>query len=173
VTLADRCRGIELILSDVDGVLTDGGIVYDDAGHEIKRYHVRDGFGIRAWQRVGKQFGIVTGRTSALVERRCQELGIDLVRQGTDDKLPAARELAAACGLKMSQVCFIGDDLPDVPVIREAGLGIAVADAATDARSAARFVTETAGGRGAVREVIELILRHQGLWPQVLARYGG
>ena len=153
--LEDRCRNIELVLSDVDGVLTSGGIVFDNQGIESKEFHIRDGLGIRLWQRAGFRFGILTARTSHIVRLRAVELGIDIVRQGFEDKLPVAQQIIAQQGLQMEQVCYIGDDLTDLPVIRRVGLGVAVSDAANEVRAAADWVTETAGGRGAVRELIE------------------
>ena len=169
--LEDRCRNIELVLSDVDGVLTSGGIVFDNQGIESKEFHIRDGLGIRLWQRAGFRFGILTARTSHIVRLRAVELGIDIVRQGFEDKLPVAQQLIAQQGLQMEQVCYIGDDLSDLPVIRRVGLGVAVSDAANEVRSAADWVTETAGGRGAVRELIETLLKAKNRWDDLIRRY--
>src|SRR5207237_6208792 len=107
MNLTDRCRRVELILSDVDGVLTDGGIWYDNQGVELKAFHIRDGLGIRLWQRAGFRFGILTARSSHIVKLRAGELGIDLVRQGFEDKLPAAQEMIRDCGLTPEKVCYI------------------------------------------------------------------
>jgi len=169
--LTDRCRRIELILSDVDGVLTDGGIWYDNQGVELKGFHIRDGLGIRLWQRAGFRFGVLTARTSHIVKLRTGELGIDIVRQGFEDKLPVAQEIARTCGLTPEQVCYIGDDLTDLPVIRFAGLGAAVADAVAEVRAASAIVTALPGGRGAVRELIEAILKAKGRWEDAIQRY--
>ena len=169
--LEDRCRNIELVLSDVDGVLTSGGIVFDNQGIESKEFHIRDGLGIRLWQRAGFRFGILTARTSHIVRLRAVELGIDIVRQGFEDKLPVAQQLIAQQGLQMEQVCYIGDDLSDLPVIRRVGLGVAVSDAANEVRSAADWVTETAGGRGAVRELIETLLKAKNRWDDLIRKY--
>jgi len=169
--LSDRCRRIELILSDVDGVLTDGGIWYDNQGVELKGFHIRDGLGIKLWQRAGFRFGVLTARTSHIVKLRTGELGIDIVRQGFEDKLPVAEEIARTCGLTPEQVCYIGDDLTDLPVIRFAGLGAAVADAVSEVRAAAAVVTTLPGGRGAVRELIETILKAKGRWEDAIQRY--
>src|SRR5262245_30054348 len=128
MSLAKLCEPIELILSDVDGVLTDGSIVFNNEGIEIKRFHIRDGLGIKLWQNAGGRFGIVTGRNSHIVNLRAAELGIQIVRQGTDQKLAAARDIAAQLKLDREQVCYIGDDLPDLPAIRFVGLGVSVAD---------------------------------------------
>ncbi len=165
------CRKIELILSDVDGVLTDGGITYDNQGIESKTFHIRDGLGIRLWSRAGKQFGILTARNSHVVKVRAAELDVNLVRQGFENKLPTALEIIAQEGLTPDQVCFIGDDLTDLPVIRSVGLGVAVADASAEVIKAAKYVTKTRGGRGAVRETIELILKSQGQWEDLLRSY--
>src|SRR5262245_35004609 len=141
MNLNDACRRVELILSDVDGVLTDGGIWYDNQGVELKGFHIRDGLGIKLWQRSGFRFGVLTARTSHIVKLRAGELGIDIVRQGFEDKLPVAQEIARTCGLSPEQVCYIGDDLTDLPVIRYCGLGAAVADAVAEVRAAAALVT--------------------------------
>jgi 3-deoxy-D-manno-octulosonate 8-phosphate phosphatase (KDO 8-P phosphatase) len=161
-TLAERCAAIELLVLDVDGVLTDGGIVYGDPGVEWKRFHVRDGSGLKFWQEAGKRVAIISGRTSRVVEMRAAELGISAVAQGAADKLAAYRALTAASGLTAAQACVVGDDVPDLPVLANCGLAVAVADACAEARAAAHYVTQMAGGQGAVREVIELILRCQG-----------
>lgn len=172
-TLAERCRRIELLVIDVDGVLTDGGIVYDDGGAETKTFHVRDGAGVRIWQMLGKRSAILSGRRSPVVERRAQEMGVDRVIQGASEKLPAFAELLAQERLAAGQACFVGDDLPDLPVLRNCGLAVAVPDACPEARQAAHFVTRTAGGEGAVRETVELILRCQGLWQGLVERFDG
>ncbi|MEX2176103.1 MAG: HAD hydrolase family protein [Pirellulaceae bacterium] len=169
--LTDRSRPIELILSDVDGVLTDGGIWYDNQGVEIKQFHIRDGLGIKLWQRAGFRFGVLTARTSHIVKLRAQELNIDLVRQGFEDKLPVAQEILRELRLAPEQACYIGDDLTDLPVIRHFGLGVAVADAAAEVRAAADYITQAAGGRGAVRELIEMILKSKLRWDDVIQRY--
>jgi YrbI family 3-deoxy-D-manno-octulosonate 8-phosphate phosphatase len=166
-----RCQAIELVLSDVDGVLTGGGIVFDNQGIETKQFHIRDGLGIKLWQRAGYKFGLVTGRSSHIVKMRAAELGIEIVRQTAEDKLPAAQEIIADLGLQLSQVCYIGDDLPDLPVIRACGLGVAVGDACYEVRQAAHHVTTLHGGAGAVRETIELILKAQHRWDALIQKY--
>jgi YrbI family 3-deoxy-D-manno-octulosonate 8-phosphate phosphatase len=173
MNLPSLCRPIELILSDVDGVLTDGGVVYDNQGIEIKKFHIRDGLGIKLWQRAGYKFGVLTARSSHIVKVRTSELGIDIVRQGFEKKLPVAEEILRQLGLAPEQLCYIGDDLTDLPVVRHAGLGVAVADAAEDVRGAASLVTKLPGGQGAVREVIELILKAKSRWDDVLQDYVG
>ena len=169
--LASRTKAIELILLDVDGVLTDGSVIYADDGSELKRFHVRDGSGLKLWRAAGKRAAIVSGRKSDAVERRAAELGISPVLQGRDDKLAALAEVLAATGLRPEQVCAVGDDLPDVPVLRRCGLAIAVADACEELRAVATYVTAAPGGRGAVREAIEWLLKSSGRWNELVARY--
>jgi YrbI family 3-deoxy-D-manno-octulosonate 8-phosphate phosphatase len=162
---------VQLLLLDVDGVLTDGGVTIDNVGVESKTFHIRDGLALRAWQRAGFRVGIVTGRTSRVVELRAAELGIEIVRQGVEDKLAVAAEVIERCGLSWEQTAFLGDDLPDLPVVMRCGVGAAVADACDDLRRAADVVTTLPGGRGAVRELIERMLKARGGWDAVVARY--
>jgi YrbI family 3-deoxy-D-manno-octulosonate 8-phosphate phosphatase len=171
MNLTDLCRPIELILSDVDGVLTSGGIWYDNQGVELKGFHIRDGLGIKLWQRAGFRFGVLTARTSHIVKLRAGELGIDIVRQGFEDKLPVAQEILRELRLAPEQVGYIGDELTDLPVIRFVGLGVAVADAAEEVRARASLTTRTAGGQGAVRELVETVLKAKGRWDDVIQRY--
>ncbi|MFH1266521.1 MAG: HAD-IIIA family hydrolase [Planctomycetota bacterium] len=166
-----QCRQIELILSDVDGVLTDGRVVLDNQGIETKRFHIRDGLGIALWHKAGYRFGMVTLRSSQVLKIRAAELGVEIVRQGADDKLAATREILEELGLSLPQLCYIGDDLPDLPAVRAAGLGVAVADAASELRRAADYVTTAPGGAGAVRETVELILKTQRRWDDVIQPY--
>lgn len=168
-----KCQSIELLLLDVDGVLTDGRLILDDRGVETKCFHVRDGTGIRLWQKAGYRAGLLTHRSSQVVRLRAAELGIEIVRQSTEDKLATTREVAQSLGLELEQVCYVGDDLPDLPAIRAVGFGVAVADAAAEVREAADHVTSAAGGAGAVREVIELILKSQQRWGQAVRDYAG
>jgi 3-deoxy-D-manno-octulosonate 8-phosphate phosphatase (KDO 8-P phosphatase) len=170
-SLRQRCAAIDVLVLDVDGVLTDGRIVYTDRGEEIKAFHVRDGSGLKFWRQLGKHVGIITGRSSPIVERRARELGIDAVTQGADDKRAALERMLREHGWERRQLCAMGDDLPDVPLLRASGLAVAVADACGEAKAAAHHVTQANGGHGAVREVIELLLRMQGRWHEVLARY--
>jgi 3-deoxy-D-manno-octulosonate 8-phosphate phosphatase (KDO 8-P phosphatase) len=165
-SLRERCLAVELLVVDVDGVLTEGGIVHGSTGLELKRFHVRDGFALERWRQAGKRAAVITGRSSPVVEVRAQELGIDNVIQGAAEKFPAYRHLLTQAGLAPQQVCYVGDDLPDLPALRDCGLAVAVADAAAELRASAHYVTRNPGGRAAVREVVELILRCQGLWRQ-------
>lgn len=169
--LEERCRRIELILSDVDGVLTDGGVIFDNQGIESKKFHARDGLGIKLWQKAGFPFGLLTARSSHIVKVRAAELNVGIVRQGLENKLPAAKQLIAELDLVPEQVCHIGDDLTDLSVIRHAGLGVAVADAADEVREAAQYVTKLPGGRGAVREVVELLLKSKNRWDDLIRNY--
>jgi 3-deoxy-D-manno-octulosonate 8-phosphate phosphatase (KDO 8-P phosphatase) len=171
MTFDERCRAIQLILSDVDGVLTDGGILYDNQGIETKRFHVHDGMGIRLWRKAGYRFGIITHRSSHIVKTRAAELGVDILRQGIDDKLQAMRDILDELKLAPPQVCYLGDDLPDLHVLRAVGLGVAVADACEELRQAAHFVTTARGGFGAVRETIERILKAQLRWEDLIQTY--
>ena len=168
-----KCQNIQLILSDVDGVLSDGTIWYDNHCIESKPFHARDGLGIDIWHLAGYQFGLVTGRSSQLVSHRAAELGMAIVRQGISDKLEAVREILEQQQLTFDRICFIGDDLPDLSPIRHAALGVAVADAVPEVIAAADYVTLHRGGCGAVRETIELILKHQQRWPDIVRHYGG
>ncbi len=170
-TADPRYQAIELILSDVDGVLTDGRIVFDNQGIESKRFHVRDGVGVKLWQKAGYRFGLITSRSSHIVKTRAAELGIELVRQGTRDKLTAMQQILDEFGLQPGQVCYIGDDLPDLAVVETVGLGVAVADACDELRQTADYVTVLAGGQGAVRETIELILKAQRLWDDLIQEH--
>lgn len=160
-----------MLVLDVDGVLTDGRIVYTDQGEELKAFHVRDGSGLKLWTSRGKRAAIITGRRSPIVERRAAELGIGPVVQGADNKKAAFVEMVRAAGLEMDQVSAIGDDLPDLPLLRRCGLAITVADGCPEAKEDADYVTEARGGCGAVREAIEWILRAQGVWEEIVARY--
>jgi 3-deoxy-D-manno-octulosonate 8-phosphate phosphatase (KDO 8-P phosphatase) len=169
--LAAYVAAIELLILDVDGVLTDGSVVYAEDLWEIKAFHVRDGSAIKWWRQAGKRVALISGRSSAAVARRAAELGIDHLVQGADAKLPALRTILAATGSRPDQVCAVGDDLPDLPLLRNVGLAAAVADAADEVRQAAHFVTSAPGGRGAVREVVEVLLKGQGRWQPVVERY--
>ena len=170
-TLAERCAGIELLVLDVDGVLTDGGIIYADDGVEVKAFHVRDGSGLKLWHQAGKRSALITGRTSRLVEVRAAELGVGAVVQGAADKRSAYAKVLAEAGLGPERACVVGDDVPDLPLLGSCGLAAAVADACVEARRVAHYVTRANGGRGAVREVIELVLRCQGHWQRLTESY--
>jgi 3-deoxy-D-manno-octulosonate 8-phosphate phosphatase (KDO 8-P phosphatase) len=171
MSVEQRCQPIELLLADVDGVLTDGRVVVNNQGIETKQFHIRDGMGIRLWQKAGYRFGVVSLRSSQIVKMRAAELEISIVRQGAVDKLATTLEILAEHGLSPQQACYIGDDLPDLRVVRAVGLGVAVADACPELREAAAYVTQLPGGNGAVREVVELILKAQQRWDDVIQAY--
>lgn len=166
-----RIAPIRLLVLDCDGVLTDGSIVYDPLGREIKRFFVRDGFAIRCWQRAGKQVAVITGRFSQTLSVRCRELDIAPVIQNAPNKEPAYARLLRMTGCRPEETCVVGDDLPDLPLILAAGLGVAVGDADPLVMDRADLVTTARGGRGAVKEVIEILLDGQGLWQEVVSHY--
>jgi 3-deoxy-D-manno-octulosonate 8-phosphate phosphatase (KDO 8-P phosphatase) len=168
--LAARCAPIELLLLDVDGVLTDGVIALDDHGVETKHFYVRDGSAIALWRKAGKRAAILSGRAAAVVVRRACELGIAPVIQGRSEKEAPFRQLVQDLQLDPSQVCYMGDDLPDLPVLRQVGLAACPADAVSEVRAASHYVASLPGGRGAVREVVELLLKGQGLWSGLVER---
>jgi 3-deoxy-D-manno-octulosonate 8-phosphate phosphatase (KDO 8-P phosphatase) len=173
MSFASACAKIELILSDVDGVMTDGGIWIADDGRQLLKFHIRDGLGIRLWRESGKLFGIVTGRDLEAVRRRAADLKIDILRQGIDQKLPVVDAIAEELGITREAICYVGDDLLDLPAIRAVGLGVAVADAAEEVRAAARYTTSMPGGQAPIREVVEVILKNTGRWEAVVERFGG
>jgi 3-deoxy-D-manno-octulosonate 8-phosphate phosphatase (KDO 8-P phosphatase) len=160
-TLIERARDVRLLVLDVDGVLTDGRLYFSSRGEELKSFHVRDGAGIVRLIRAGIQVAVISGRSSRAVERRMSELGVTWVRQGIDDKLTALRELLDILSLGPQAVASVGDDVADLPIFEVARLAIAVADAHSSVKSRAHFVTQAAGGQGAVREVCDLILESQ------------
>lgn len=160
----DIAKPIRMILSDVDGVLTDGSIVIDNTGVESKSFYVRDGYAIKLWLKAGFEFGLLTARNSQVVKLRAAELGIQMVRQGYSEKIGAAKEMMAQAKVDPSEVCYIGDDLPDLSVMYEVGLSATVADAAAEVKQAARWVMQAPGGRGAVRELIERLLKAKSRW---------
>jgi len=159
--LVRRAKAIRLLLLDVDGVLTDGRLYYGNNGEELKAFNIQDGLGIKLLQRNGVKVGIITGRSSELLARRANELGIDLVVQGREDKLVALQEVLKTHDYRMEEVAFLGDDLPDVAVIRQVGLGVAVANARPFVVENAVWQTKANGGDGAVRELAEMILQAQ------------
>jgi 3-deoxy-D-manno-octulosonate 8-phosphate phosphatase (KDO 8-P phosphatase) len=170
--LAERCRKLRLILSDVDGVMTDGTVLFLPDGRELKPFHIRDGLGIVLAQRAGLRVGIVSGRSSEVVARRAAELGMTIVLQGVRDKRAALRELLEREALHPSQVAYIGDDLNDLPAMQQVGLSAAPADAAREVREQAFMLTEAKGGQGCLRELIEAILRARGDWDGLVADFG-
>ncbi|MBI4734800.1 MAG: HAD hydrolase family protein [candidate division NC10 bacterium] len=166
-----RAKAIKLLVLDVDGILTDGRLVYGPGGHEFTAFHILDGHGIRLALRFGLSLALITGRESEAVAQRARELGILEVHQKALDKLSVFQDLLARRGLTASQVACMGDDLVDLPLLRRAGLAITVPDAVEEIRAAAQYVTSRPGGQGAVREAIELLLKAQAHWPAVMERY--
>lgn len=171
LTLTERAQQIRLAIFDVDGVLTDGRLYFMPDGTEFKSFHTLDGHGIKMLRASGVEVAIISGRNSPLVERRAANLGIPYLIQGREDKLNALDELRREISVEMRQIAFLGDDLPDLPVMRRVGLGIAVATADTFVREHAHGVTKAAGGLGAAREFCELIMRAQGTLDQARAAY--
>ena len=169
--VVQRASRVSVLLLDVDGVLTDGRIVYADYGDELKFFDVQDGAGLVFWNRVGLKSAIVTARTSKLLKRRAKEMRIDFLAQGRLLKLPTYETLLKRFRVQDEQVCAIGDDLMEVPILRRAGLAVAVPNAVEEVKRVSHYVTQRSGGRGAVREVIDLILKAKGLWDQILQRY--
>ena len=166
-----RASRIDVLLIDVDGVLTDGRIIYAEYGDELKCFDVQDGAGLVFWNRVGLKSAIITARKTRLVKRRAKELRVDTLIQGALLKLPAYEQILKQFRVSDAQVCVIGDDLMELPLLRRAGLAIAVPNAVDEVKQACHYVTQRPGGRGAVREVVQLLLKAKGLWDQVLQRY--
>lgn len=156
---------------DVDGVMTNGQIIYDSANRETKVFNVKDGYGIVLFRRAGFRTAIISARAAQPVVYRARDLKIERVYQDADPKITAYRRMLKDFRVRDEEVCFIGDDLPDIPLIRQAGLGVAVRDAVPEARKAADYVTRCRGGEGAVREVVELILKTKGLWSKILKNF--
>jgi 3-deoxy-D-manno-octulosonate 8-phosphate phosphatase (KDO 8-P phosphatase) len=166
-----RIAPIRLLILDVDGVLTDGRIVFDSNGVESKFFNVKDGHGIKMLQRAGITVGIISGRESQVASNRAAELGIDLVYQKSLDKMIPYRDILAKTGCSDHQVAFMGDDIIDLPLLRRVGFAAAPADAVSDVLPHVHFVTKNRGGWGAVREVCDLILKEQSAWESITAKY--
>jgi 3-deoxy-D-manno-octulosonate 8-phosphate phosphatase (KDO 8-P phosphatase) len=171
MTLVERLKKVRLLLLDVDGVLTDGRITLDDNNVQSKAFDVTDGHGLKMIQRVGVEVGIITGRTSRVVEHRAKELGIEIVHQGAKDKLVVARQILSEKGIKPDEVAYIGDDIVDLPVMLQVGLAATVADAREEVKSRAHWVIDIPGGRGAVREFCDTLLKAKGEWEALTKRY--
>jgi 3-deoxy-D-manno-octulosonate 8-phosphate phosphatase (KDO 8-P phosphatase) len=167
-----RAKQIKLLLMDCDGVLTDGQLELLENGDEQKTFHARDGQGISLFQRAGWKTGIISGRTSSAVERRAQDLKMAYVRQYAKDKVKALEEILGQAGVSTDECAYIGDDVGDIPVMRRVGFAVAVADAVEETKQAAHYVTKLKGGRGAVREVTDLILKAQGRWEELMEQFG-
>jgi len=172
-SLHERATRIRLLLMDCDGVLTDGRIWLLSDGDDQKEFHTRDGLGLELFHSAGLSSGVISGRSSSAVERRARGLGMTYVRLGCDDKLAAFNETIASAGVSKDEVAFIGDDLNDIRLMKRSGLAVAVADASAETVGTAHYVTTAAGGHGAVREVIELILKAQNRWSDVTGKFLG
>jgi 3-deoxy-D-manno-octulosonate 8-phosphate phosphatase (KDO 8-P phosphatase) len=166
-----RAARIRLLLMDCDGVLTDGRLWLTDDGDEQKSFNVRDGLGLDLWRRAGLKSGIISGRNSSALERRARGLHVEYVRQGSEDKIKVFEELLGLAEVDENEVAFVGDDLNDIPLMLRSELAVAVADAAEETRGVAHLVTQAAGGSGAIREVVEVILKAQGRWEEVTESY--
>ena len=166
-----RASRIQLILTDCDGVLTDGSLFYTANGEAAKVFHIHDGLGFKLAQQAGLKTGIISGRQSAGLELRARELKVDYLYQGNDAKLSAYEEIRAAENLSDEQIAYLGDDLHDLPLLHRVGLAVAVADAVAEVKAAAHFSTEQRGGRGAFRAAVEFILQAQSKWESLLSQF--
>jgi 3-deoxy-D-manno-octulosonate 8-phosphate phosphatase (KDO 8-P phosphatase) len=171
--LQQKIEHIQILLLDVDGVLTDGRIIYHDTGDETKVFHVRDGLGIRLLAMAGIRVGIATGRASSALQHRCRNLGITLIFDGLKDKVPVLEQIFRETGISAENIAFVGDDLPDLGIMKRVGMAIAVADAHDMIIQQADWVASCKGGQGAVREVCELILKKKGLWNRAVQHFSG
>ncbi len=169
--LQEKIKKIRLILMDVDGVLTDESIIYGPFPDEVKIFNVKDGLGIKLAQSAGLIIGIITSRTSEVLKRRTKELGIELVYQGEKNKFNAYQQIKKELFVSDEQIAYIGDDLPDLEILRVVGFSVAVENACEEAKNSVDFITNKSGGKGAVRDVIEMILRTQDKWEQVIAAF--
>jgi 3-deoxy-D-manno-octulosonate 8-phosphate phosphatase (KDO 8-P phosphatase) len=173
--IISRARQIKLLLLDCDGVLTDGGLYYTFDGKHVldgaKVFHIHDGQGLKLAREAGVKLGIISGRVSPALNARVRDLQIDYLHQGIDDKLYVYEQIKIDTGFTDEQTAYVGDDLPDLPIMRRVGLAVAVSDAVNEVRECAHFVTNKPGGRGAAREVVELILKAQDKWRESLLRY--
>lgn len=164
-------KKIKLLLLDVDGVLTNGQIVIGQSGELCKAFHVADGLGISIAQRLGLKVGIITGRKSAIVEKRAQELGIEILYMGIANKLGALQEIVTAEKISLAEVAYMGDDLNDLAVLQKVGFAAAPANAAVEVKERVHYIAHRSGGQGAVRELVEYILKEQGLWKKAIQEY--
>ncbi|MEK7678916.1 MAG: HAD-IIIA family hydrolase [Deltaproteobacteria bacterium] len=169
--LATRLKRIKLLILDVDGVLTDGSITYNDEGIETKVFHVRDGHGIKMLMRAGIDVALLTARSSKALLHRAKDLNISLVLQGRKDKLEGFMEILEKKAILPEEAACMGDDVVDLPLLRRAGFSVAVRDGVAEVKSAAHYITRLPGGRGAVREVTDMILKAQGRWKEAMKRY--
>ena len=169
--LIDKLKKIKILILDVDGVLTDGRIIMDDSGREIKHFDVRDGHGLKIIQRYGIKVILLTGRQSEVVKHRARDLGIKEIYQKVFNKKEVLEKILRKHRLEAGEVAFVGDDIIDIPVLRAVGFSAAVADALAIVKKSVDYVTKYNGGCGAVREVCEMLLQAQGRWPEIAAKY--
>lgn len=162
---------IKLLVMDVDGVLTNGCVIINSDGSESKAFNLLDGHGVKLWHRAGFRSAMISGRASGATTIRAEQLSINFVRQGCKAKLPEFEALLEEASLTQEEVMYIGDDLLDLPLVRRAGFGVAVANAVDELKEAADYVTQKPGGSGAVREIIEMVLKSTGKWNELMQRY--
>ncbi len=169
--LLEQARHIEALVLDVDGILSDGFVTLTNSGDEIKSFDIRDGLGMKLVQQAGVKVIIITGRSSKIVEKRMSDLGVDLVFQGREDKGTALREACAQLGLKSEDCLYMGDDWPDLSAFAVAGMKVTVPNGHVEVRRRADLVTQAYGGRGAVREICDMILKSKGVYEELLEKY--
>ena len=169
--MKERLANIKLLLLDVDGVLTDAGIIYTDSGEQIKKFNAKDGLGIKLLMEAGVKVGIITALSSKALEHRCQKLGISLLFAGIENKSKVLKSIISQTGINPENMVFVGDDLIDLPVMKQVGVSFCVADACDDVKKHCDIITNLKGGHGAVREVCERILKAKGLWRDILNKY--
>lgn len=167
----NRILPLKMILLDVDGVLTQGDVIYNDSSVETKVFNVKDGLGIRLLMDAGIKVGIITGRSSGALSARCENLGIDLVYDGVKDKVAVLEKIVKDLGMAYNEVAFVGDDLPDIGIMKRVGCAFSVNNACIETQDVALYVTDLDGGKGAVREISELVLKAKGLWEQVTRKF--
>lgn len=171
MTIKDRLKKIKVLVMDVDGVLTDGKIIFDDKGGELKFFDVQDGLAVVILKRAGIKTAIITAKGSKVVERRAADMQVDKLYQDANNKAVALDELLKELNLESDDACFIADELIDLPAIRKVGLAVAVKNAAPEVKKHAHYITKRKGGEGAVREIIEMILKAQNKWQLAIAPY--
>lgn len=164
-------QNVKLILTDVDGVLTDGSIVLNDRGEELKQFSVQDGLGVRLLQMAGIGVGFISSRESPVVQRRAEDLGVRLHFSGVKEKRPKLEEILRAEGIEAEETCYLGDDLLDIPCLRLVGFPVAVANARKEVKALAEYITRETGGQGAFREVCELVLKARGFWEPTVEKF--
>jgi 3-deoxy-D-manno-octulosonate 8-phosphate phosphatase (KDO 8-P phosphatase) len=167
----EKLKNVKLLLLDVDGVMTDGGIIYNDHGEETKKFNCRDGLGLRLLMDAGIEVGIVTGRKSGVLMHRCENLGISLIFDGVIEKGRVLEPILQQTRIDSEEIAFMGDDLIDLPLMKKVGLAVTVADAHETVLEYAHLITCAKGGAGAVREVCEAILKAKGLWANIIGRF--